>query len=252
MSDGESQAGRPAGGFGAAARRRIRKTAGLALLAAARRLTRLGERVGSERLIYNVLAQYGFLRSARHAAPRFSAALREVFPDVRSVVDVGCGPGVFVAQFDADGMKAVGVEYSPRLRAQARRRGATVHSFDVAGPTPPPPGGPFDLAFSSEVAEHIAPELADAFVAYFAGLADRVVFTAARPGQGGTGHLNEQPVQYWREKFANAGFAFDPEATGHFAAALRSSGIYPYLAANLSVFRRTEPVSPTTSIAAQT
>jgi hypothetical protein len=33
-----------------------------------------------------------------------------------------------------------------------------------------------------------------------------ILFSAAVPGQGGEFHVNEQPYEYWREKFATRGF----------------------------------------------
>jgi hypothetical protein len=38
-------------------------------------------------------------------------------------------------------------------------------------------------------------------------LADVVLFSAARPGQGGEMHVNEQEPEYWAELFAMKGFA---------------------------------------------
>ncbi len=37
-----------------------------------------------------------------------------------------------------------------------------------------------------------------------------VAFTAASPGQGGTGHINEQPAGYWTARFAARGYAPTP------------------------------------------
>jgi hypothetical protein len=40
---------------------------------------------------------------------------------------------------------------------------------------------------------------------------DRVLFSAAVPGQGGEFHVNEQPLSYWRDRFHALGFrCFDP------------------------------------------
>ena len=37
-----------------------------------------------------------------------------------------------------------------------------------------------------------------------------ILFSAAVPGQGGEHHVNEQPYDYWRKRFAEAGFtAYD-------------------------------------------
>src|SRR5262249_12923454 len=47
-------------------------------------------------------------------------------------------------------------------------------------------------------------------VALLTGLGPVVAFSAAIPGQGGTGHLNEQWPGYWSARFARSGYrAFD-------------------------------------------
>ncbi|MCX7148617.1 MAG: class I SAM-dependent methyltransferase [Rhodocyclales bacterium] len=68
----------------------------------------------------------------------------------------------------------------------------------------------FDLAICIEVAEHLPEAMAAKLVNFLTTHADRVVFGAAVPGQGGTNHVNEQWQFYWAEIFAACGFdAFD-------------------------------------------
>ena len=64
-----------------------------------------------------------------------------------------------------------------------------------------------DLAISLENAEHISERRADLLVQRLCG-SRAVLFSAATPGQGGDGHINEQWHQYWHRKFAANGFAF--------------------------------------------
>jgi len=69
----------------------------------------------------------------------------------------------------------------------------------------------YDLAISLEVAEHLAPSRAAGFVADLCDLSDCVMFSAAIPMQGGTGHINEQWQSYWATHFTAQGYtAFDP------------------------------------------
>jgi hypothetical protein len=131
-----------------------------------------------------------------------------------------------------------GCEYSAVSRKGAERKGVVVHPFDLSKSRQVMPGAPFDAALPIEVAEHIPAELATAFVEYLADVSDLVIFTAAQPGQGGPGHINEQPREYWIDKFAGCGFALDKTATGKVADRLRSSQAFPYLFGNLSIFRR--------------
>lgn len=68
----------------------------------------------------------------------------------------------------------------------------------------------FDLAMCLEVAEHLPESEAEKLIRFLTAHADRVLFGAAAPRQGGTHHINEQWQSYWAEIFAKCGFdAFD-------------------------------------------
>jgi hypothetical protein len=61
--------------------------------------------------------------------------------------------------------------------------------------------GKFDLVMCLEVAEHIPKHQAhNALLATLAKSTGSIlIFSAAQPGQPGTGHINPQPVSYWIE-----------------------------------------------------
>lgn len=63
-----------------------------------------------------------------------------------------------------------------------------------------------DLAICLEVAEHIKEEKADVLIKSLTDISDFVLFSAAIPGQGGNGHINEQIPRYWATKFYNYGY----------------------------------------------
>jgi len=67
----------------------------------------------------------------------------------------------------------------------------------------------FNVALSMEVAEHLPPRSAAGYVELLCSSAPVIVFTAASPGQGGTDHLNEQPMEYWMELFKQHSFYAD-------------------------------------------
>jgi hypothetical protein len=62
-------------------------------------------------------------------------------------------------------------------------------------------GRRFDVVQCLELAEHLAEHAADGLIESIVRHGDVVLFSAAVPGQGGTHHRNEQPLQYWRETF---------------------------------------------------
>jgi SAM-dependent methyltransferase len=148
---------------------------------------------------YYLAKQEGWSASAAALA----AALLRVFP-VRSVVDVGCGSGHLLAAFARAGVDDVlGLDgaHVPRDLLQIppeRFRAADLATLGSVG-------GRFDLACSLEYAEHLPPSRAASFVALLAEAAPVVLFSAAVPGQGGLGHVNERRQSYWAGLFAEHG-----------------------------------------------
>jgi hypothetical protein len=63
-----------------------------------------------------------------------------------------------------------------------------------------------DLAVSIEVAEHLSQSKSDTVVDFLTQSAPVVLFSAAIPGQGGDGHINEQRPAFWRNLFERKGF----------------------------------------------
>src|SRR5690606_3308787 len=55
-------------------------------------------------------------------------------------------------------------------------------------------------------AEHLPQECAETFVSSLCDHADRIIFSAAIPGQGGQNHINEQWTDYWGEIFYQYGY----------------------------------------------
>lgn len=159
--------------------------------------------------------------------------LKSMFKPLR-VIDVGCASGLYLLPFRP--AKIVGVDGAPA--AGRRLKPSEYYSLDLREFLPnwrPVYGArkPHDLALCIEVAEHLPAWCAAPLVAYLCSLAPVVVFSAARPGQGGTGHLNERPAEYWRGLFAASAFA--PHALdGQLRGLLRGApGVLPWLVANV-------------------
>jgi cyclopropane fatty-acyl-phospholipid synthase-like methyltransferase len=124
---------------------------------------------------------------------------------IGTLLDVGSGHGAWAAEWLAAGVKtvvAVDGDYvsADQLAIPADR----FLAHDLSRPLKL--GKRFDLVQSLEVAEHIAAEHADTFVANLVSHGDVVLFSAAVPHQGGEHHVNEQPPEYWRERFASHGY----------------------------------------------
>jgi len=118
------------------------------------------------------------------------------------VLDVGCGRGWWGREFINYGDCAVigidgGYVPDPVIPFVAH---------DLRTPLPEAFHRSADLTVCVEVAEHLDAVHASRFVADLCATAPVVVFSAAVPGQGGHGHVNEQWPTYWQTKFAIHGY----------------------------------------------
>jgi SAM-dependent methyltransferase len=142
----------------------------------------------------------------------------------KSVLEFGCGLGTtsdFLARFVPGGSKVVCVEPEAMIgevfgegssqafpirplqlsmlsfAPEARRCSDAIYN----------PQMQFELVLSLEVAEHVPPEFTDELIRRLATATTKyLVFAAARPGQGGTGHIDESmhDREWWIERFQNA------------------------------------------------
>ncbi|MDP2933516.1 MAG: hypothetical protein Q8N81_05300, partial [bacterium] len=81
------------------------------------------------------------------------------------------------------------------------------------------------------------PHYADKFVDMLCGIAGTVIFTAAKPGQGGLDHFNEQPNEYWIKKFAERNFHYEKDISMRFRQQWEKGGVSSWYCSNLMVFR---------------
>jgi len=147
----------------------------------------------------------GCIKSAAKVVPCVMAIVKP-----GSVIDVGCGEGWWLRTFWECGVhyeELLGIDNHSGLEKLKGWDGAFIKRdipTELADPTNI--GRRFDLAVCLEVAEHLDASQADALVEYLCGRSDVVLFSAAIPGQGGVGHVNEQWPEYWIQKFNQRGF----------------------------------------------
>jgi len=188
----------------------------------------------------NVYDQNYYAKHVDGPAAQSSAAMSETIVNEfhpRSVVDVGCGSGYLLMVLKDRGLDVFGLEYAEAGLEYCRSRGLDVRKFDLENDTFTDVRK-FDVAVSVEVAEHLPPKIADSYVDLLTRLADRVVFTAAPPGQGGRDHVNEQPPAYWIEKFAARKFTHDVPVSNAWREQWKTGGVQDWYYKNLMIFRR--------------
>jgi hypothetical protein len=200
-------------------------------------LERIGERWDIDWLTYNPLTFIYYHEHALQSAPVVMQTFSRFFPSAERYVDIGGGSGAFAAEAERAGHPTVVYEHSRLGRLLARHQGVDARPFDLRTSDLGKPARPFDLAYCFEVAEHLDRDLGDRLVRFCAAQAPLVVFTAAHPGQGGTGHKNEQPQTYWMERFDLHGMEYEEDRSRQLAASLRAQEVRSrWLADNVMVF----------------
>lgn len=162
----------------------------------------------------------------------------------KRAIDYGCGTGSLLLALRDLGVDAAGTEFSATARRYCSRKGLTVVPLDFRRLFTRLPLGTADIAMSFEVGEHLPERHATDLVRLIANTAPVIVFSAATPGQGGSGHVNEQPHAYWQRLFGEHGQACDHRETDSLRAEWTEGGVEPWYASNVMVFRRHEGGSP--------
>jgi len=131
-------------------------------------------------------------------------AMRDLVP-FASVADFGTGRGTWLKAAIALGVSDVRGYDIPEIPVEQRQFPAErFFAADLGQPIDIK--RQFDLAISTEVAEHLPKEHAATFIANIAKASDIVLFSGAIPYQGGAGHWNENWVEYWVKLFTPHGF----------------------------------------------
>lgn len=149
----------------------------------------------------------GFFQRQNSTSARSASRIVPFVTDLiapKSVLDVGCGSGAWSRAFlenDVQTLRAIDGDYarSALLIDDAHFTSVNLASFDGHL-------GTFDLVACIEVAEHLNADRASGFVELLCKHSPAILFSAAPLGQGGTHHVNEQPLSYWVEHFAQRGY----------------------------------------------
>jgi SAM-dependent methyltransferase len=153
-----------------------------------------------------------------------------------TAIDVGCGTGALLLALRDLGVSVSGLEHSRAALEICNKHGLDVIPFDLES------NAPFesksDVVISTEVAEHLPERFADRFVDLLCAAAPVAIVTAATPGQRGTDHVNEQPHEYWIEKFERRRFRLEDQLTANWRDSWRKSRVLNCYCSNVLVFTK--------------
>ena len=155
----------------------------------------------------------------------------------QSIVDIGCGAGIYLSEFSRRGIQdLLGVDGSPAAKEEFLLEKDKLIIFDLAGECRFPKK--YDLCLCLEVAEHLEENMADTLLSTLIGVSDNIIFSAATPGQGprSIGHINEQPHEYWIEKFGRIGFAYSRSQTKKMRKEMKTGNVVWWIVNNLMIF----------------
>lgn len=152
----------------------------------------------------------------------------------RNVLDLGCGPGIHTYSLNEIGIPCIGIDIDERVDSKNYIHRESL--LDLNGKYKA------KLAICFEVAEHIDPTHNDEIVEQIYQSIDSggiLMFTAAQPGQGGVGHINNRPKSYWKAKFEEKGLVFDAEMNDHCINYCKQGYHMGWFINNLLCFRKT-------------
>lgn len=146
----------------------------------------------------------GSIASARHFCSFLAPLL-----GVNSILDVGCGRGAWLREWQNAGVRITQGVDGPYVRQQSLL--IPIQDFTAVDlSTRFDLGRRYDLVSSLEVAEHLPRGSSETFISSLVAHADLVLFSAATLGQGGENHINERPLSFWQEIFETKGYeAYD-------------------------------------------
>jgi SAM-dependent methyltransferase len=155
----------------------------------------------------------------------------------RSIVDIGCGAGIYLNEFSRRGIQdLLGVDGSPAAKEEFLLNKDMLAIFDLADEYMI--SKKYDLCLCLEVAEHLEEDAANTLLKTLTKASDNIIFSAAIPGQGprSIGHINEQPHEYWIEKFKRSGFVYSQSQTEKMREEMKAANVVWWIVNNLMIF----------------
>ena len=149
---------------------------------------------------------YNFIENEEQpCADRIGEYIKQRY-NPNKVIDIGCGPGMYVYAIRNQGVNAVGLDIDPVVDGKEHLSRVDLLTLDGSEKA--------DMVICFEVAEHIDPHYQDKVVeAVYNSIepGGKLIWTAAQPGQGGVGHINCRKKEFWLDKFVSRGLV--PEFT---------------------------------------
>jgi len=186
--------------------------------------------------IYNQKFFNNTFKFENSSAKAFAAILIKHFAP-KSVIDIGCGIGIYLSEFKANNIEILGFDGSPAV-ISGSLAGDKIKLHDLCQPLNL--NRQFDLCLCLEVAEHLEPACGQTLINTLTDLSHAIIFTAATPGQGpkSIGHINEQLPEYWQKLFEQKNFILNKKLTEKIKREMGEEKIVWWLTKNLMILEK--------------
>lgn len=159
--------------------------------------------------------------------------------------DFGCSTGLYLREIKAclPAIPSHGFEFSSDAVSQALC--ADVHKTDLTHPFVSPISRTENtLGICLEVLEHIDDAYWHSVLTNLVSNCDILFFSAALPGQSGTGHINCRPRIDWIRRFHTLGWVVDVDATEHLLDYMRKGLHMGWFVQNVMIFVPADRTTP--------
>ncbi len=186
-------------------------------------------------LLYGKTSFYEDTRDRKlHSVEVIAELIVEHF-NPKTVVDIGCGEGLFLNALYKRNVQVIGSDIS-EAAIKLAPKDFIVFQSDATKPIRY--NKTFDLCLCIEIAEHIPNKYSKTLVENATLASDTVFFTAAPPGQGGVGHINEQPPEFWIRLFEAQGFTHQTDLSTQLRHRMKDQRVLEFLYKNVMIFTR--------------
>ncbi len=154
-----------------------------------------------------------------------------------TAIDFGCGNGMLIHQLMHLNKRVLGIDIAAaacEVTPESVRQ--CIVYRDVSQPIF---FGKFDLVISLETAEHLTLESSDQFIDNLVNhTLGPICFSAAVPEQGGSGHINEQPPEFWLSRFARRNYFQNDNHTENFRKFLKDQNCLWWFCNNVQILEK--------------
>jgi SAM-dependent methyltransferase len=172
--------------------------------------------------------------AALRDAEQFGDVIQQEF-NPSSIIDFGCGSGRFLMPFHNRGVDVHGVDASEDAIEESPIPDEHLEVYDLRQEYES--DADYDVALCIEVLEHLPERAADNIIKTIASHAPIAVVTAAKPGDSGRHHINEQPRSYWIKKFDEQGMNYNEQIVEQIRNKMDTEELH-WLEENLMIFVR--------------